>query len=109
MSFTFTIDPISYKQEMNKINKMLAAAADSGKPIVDPAQMKPKPKEFISVKTMTREEIPANQLERIVQSMLKNFREESYHTNEILIKDLLSKHFLWTNQASELLQMFKEE
>ena len=41
--------------------------------------------------------------------MLINFKEENYHTNEVLIKDLLSKNSLWSNQAFELLQMFKEE
>ena len=36
LTFTFALDPVAYKQEMTKINKMIAAAADSGKPIVDP-------------------------------------------------------------------------
>jgi len=39
---------------MGKINKMLVAAADNGKPITNPALMKPKPKENVSVKTMMR-------------------------------------------------------
>jgi len=66
LTFNFALDPHSYKAEMSKINKMLTAAAESGKPITNPAQMKPKPKEFISVKTMSREEAPATQFERVV-------------------------------------------
>ena len=88
---------------------MVAAAADSGKPITDPARMKPKPKEFVSVKTMSKAEMPSNHLERIVQNMLKNYKEENYHTNEVIIKDLLSKNSLWANQATELIQLFKNE
>ena len=41
--------------------------------------------------------------------MIKNYREESWHTNEVIVKDLLSKYSLWANQAVDLLQMFKEE
>jgi len=52
--FNFALDPHAYKIELKKINNMIAAAADSGKPITDPKVMKPKPKEFISVKTMSR-------------------------------------------------------
>ena len=47
--------------------------------------------------------------EKLARDMLKNYREENYHTNEIIIKDLLSKQSLWTNQAYELLRTFKEE
>jgi len=45
---------------------MLAAADATGKPITDPTRMKPKPKEFVSVKTMSRSEVPATHLERVV-------------------------------------------
>ena len=55
--FNFALDPHAYKQEQAKINKMLAAAAESGKPVTDPSKMKPQPKEFISAKTMSREEL----------------------------------------------------
>jgi len=41
--------------------------------------------------------------------MLKNYKEENFHTNEVIIKDLLSKNSLWSNQAYELLFTFKEE
>ena len=47
--------------------------------------------------------------EKIVRDMLKNYRDENYSTNEIIIKDLLTKQSLWTNQAFELLRTFKEE
>ena len=40
--------------------------------------------------------------------MLINYRDENYHTNEVIMKDLLSKNSLWTNQAYELLYAFKE-
>ena len=58
--FNFTLDPHAYKAEMSKINKLLAAAADSGKPITNPVLMKPKPKENISVKTMARAQTQAS-------------------------------------------------
>ena len=35
--------------------------------------------------------------------MLKNFKEENYHTNEVIVRDLLSKHMLWASQASQIL------
>ena len=54
LTFTFALDPHVYKQEMSKINKLVAAAADSGKPITDPNKLKPKPKEFITAKTLSR-------------------------------------------------------
>lgn len=41
--------------------------------------------------------------------MLKNYKEENFHTNEVIVKDLLSKNSLWSNQAYELLFTFKEE
>ena len=41
--------------------------------------------------------------------MVKNYREENYHTNEVIMKDLLSKSSLWTNQAYQLLYTFKEQ
>ena len=41
--------------------------------------------------------------------MVKNYREENYHTNEVVIRDLLTKHSLWANQAYELLYCFKEQ
>ena len=39
---------------MKKINKMIAEAESAGKPIADPKALKPAPKEFVSVKTMSR-------------------------------------------------------
>ena len=107
--FNFALDPHAYKTEMKKINTMIAAAADSGKPIIDPKALKPKPKEFISVKTMSRTRAQPSHFERLAHNMLKNYREENYHTNEVIMKDLLSKNSLWTNQAYELLYTFKEE
>ena len=109
LNFTFALDPHAYKQEQNKINKLIAAAAEKGKPITDPAKLKPMPKEFVSVKTMSRADVPHNQLQRVVQNMLRNYKEENFHTNEVIIKDLLSKYSLWANQATSLLQMFQEE
>lgn len=107
--FNFTLDPHAYKQEMSKINKMLAAAAESGKPITNPTMMKPKPKENVSVKTMTRAQTETSQFERLATNLIKNYQEENYHTNEVVIKDLLSKNSLWANQAFEILFTFKEE
>mmetsp|Transcript_24955 Transcript_24955/g.33430 ORF Transcript_24955/g.33430 Transcript_24955/m.33430 type:complete len:116 (-) Transcript_24955:1126-1473(-) len=97
LNFTFALDPHAYKQEMSKINKMLTAAADSGKPVTDPTKMKPQPKEFVSVKTMSRVEVPHSQLQRVFQNMLQNYKDENWHTNEVIIKDLLSKHSLWAS------------
>lgn len=49
LEFTFVTDPHSYKKEMRAISKVLAAAEASGKPITNPSQLKPQPKEIISV------------------------------------------------------------
>ena len=106
--FTFTLDPHAYKQEMSKINKLIAAAEASGKPIKDPKALKPKPKENISAKTMSRAQAQPSQFERLASNMVKNYREENYRTNEVVMKDLLTKHSLWANQAYELLYTFKE-
>ena len=37
LTFNFALDPPSYKAEQSKINKMLTAAAEKGKPITNPA------------------------------------------------------------------------
>lgn len=94
---------------MSKINKMLTAAADAGKPITDPQKMKPKPKEFISIKTMSRVPTSNQQFDRIITSLLKNYREENFQQNEVIVKDLLSKNCVWAHQANEMLYCFKEE
>ena len=54
LTFNFALDPHAYKLEMKKINKMIAEAESAGKPIADPKALKPAPKEFVSVKTMSR-------------------------------------------------------
>ena len=108
LAFNFALDPHAYKQEMSKINKMLTAAADSGKPIKDPALMKPKPKEFITVKTMSKSQATPAQIERLAQNLLKNYKEENFHANEVIIKDLLSKSSIWADQAFELLYPFRD-
>ena len=41
--------------------------------------------------------------------MIKNFKEENVKTNEIIVKDLLSKNSLWSYQAFQLLYLFKEQ
>ena len=50
LEFIFATDPVSFKKEMSAINKKIAAAEAAGKPIKDPAQLKPKPKEPLSQK-----------------------------------------------------------
>jgi hypothetical protein len=59
--------------------------------------MKPTPKEFITVKTMSRTEASKGQIERIAHNLLKNYKEENNHANEVIIKDLLSKNSLWAS------------
>ena len=54
LTFTFALDPHAFKKEMSAINKLVAAAAETGKPITDPAKLKPKPKEFVTAKTLSR-------------------------------------------------------
>ena len=58
---------------MSKINKMLTAAADSGKPVTNPILMKPRPKENVSVKTMARAQTESSQFERLASNMIKNY------------------------------------
>jgi hypothetical protein len=41
LEFNFVCDPHQYKKEMRAISKVVAAAEASGKPITDPAQLKP--------------------------------------------------------------------
>ena len=94
---------------MSKINKMINAAADAGKPITDPKQMKPKPRELVTVKNMSREPASAPQFERLIQNLIKNYREENYAQNEVILRDLLSKNSLWSSQAYQLLHTFKED
>jgi hypothetical protein len=52
LEFNFVCDPHQYKKEMRAISKVLAAAEAEGKPITDPKQLKPLPKEIISVQSM---------------------------------------------------------
>ena len=108
LTFTFALDPHAFKKEMSAINKLVAAAAENGKPITDPAKLKPKPKEFVTAKTLSRNLTQPTMFEKLVRDMLKNYRDENYSTNEVIIKDLLTKQSLWTNQAYELLRVFKE-
>lgn len=49
LEFYFTCDPHQYKKDMRAINKKLAAAEAEGKKITDVKQLKPAPKEIISV------------------------------------------------------------
>lgn len=70
--------------------------------------MKPKPKEFISTKTMSRPEASVHLIERISKNMLKNYKEENFTANEVLIKELVSKNSLWASQAHQLLYTCKD-
>ena len=52
---------------------------------------------------MGRPEAPATLIERISKNILKNYKEENFTANEVLIKDLVSKNSLWASQAHQLL------
>ena len=91
LTFTFALDPHAFKKEMSAINKLVAAAAETGKPITDPAKLKPKPKEFVTAKTLSRNLTQPTMFEKLVRDMIKNYRDENYSTNEVIIKDLLTK------------------
>ena len=54
LEFTFTIDPLAFKKEMQAINKKIAAAEAAGKPLKDPKDLKPVPKVPLSEKQMKR-------------------------------------------------------
>ena len=108
LDFIFTLDPVSYKKEQSAINKKIAAAEAAGKPIKDPAKLKPKPKEPLSEKSMSRTQASQSQYEKLVSTMIKNFRDEKDQSNEELIKAIQGKHSLWTNQAVDALMMFQD-
>lgn len=38
-----------------------------------------------------------SQIQRIAANLLKNYKLENYHANEVIIKDLLSKNSLWAS------------
>ena len=97
LEFNFTLDPVSFKAEMSKINKLAAAAAESGNPITDETKLRPKPKEMVSVKTLSRQDLNEGQFERLANTIVRNYREENDASNEDIIKDLISKHSLWTS------------
>ena len=54
LDFHFTIDPVAYKLEMQKITKMINAAEASGKPIKDKSVLEPVNKEIISTTNMAK-------------------------------------------------------
>lgn len=57
---------------------------------------------------MGRPEATAHLIERISNNMLKNYREENWTANEVLIKDLVSKNSIWASQAHQLLYTCKD-
>ena len=66
-------------------------------------------KEIISVTTMAKSDPTENQFERLLKTLLKNYKEEKYLENEQVIKDLQFKNIFWTNQAYQTLYVFKKD
>ena len=82
---------------MQKIQKMVNAAEAQGKPIKDKALLEPVQKEIISVTTMSKQDPSDPQFDRLIKTLLKNYKEEKYLDNEQVIKDLQFKNVFWTN------------
>ena len=76
---------------------MVNAAEAQGKPIKDRALLEPVSKEIISVTTMAKPDPTETQFERLIKTLLKNFKDEKFLENEQVIKDLQFKNVFWTN------------
>ena len=46
---------------------------------------------------MAKSDPTENQFERLLKTLLKNYKEEKYLENEQVIKDLQFKNIFWTN------------
>ena len=94
---------------MQKIQKMVNAAEAQGKPIKDRALLEPVSKEIISVTTMAKPDPTETQFERLIKTLLKNYKDEKFLENEQVIKDLQFKNVFWTNQVYQTLYVFKKD
>ena len=76
LEFHFTIDPTAYKQEMQRIQKMINAAEANGKPIKDKHLLEPVNKEIISTTNMAKPDASQTQFDRLMNTLIKNYRED---------------------------------
>ena len=88
LEFYFTIDPVAYKAEMQKITKMINAAEADGKPIKDSNLLKPVQKEIISTSNMSKPDATETQFDRLMKTLIKNFGRDKNVDNEEIIRDL---------------------
>ena len=77
LEFHFTVDPVAYKQETQRIQKMINAAEASGKPIKDKQLLEPVNKEIISTTNMAKPDASPTQFDRLMNILIKNYREDN--------------------------------
>ena len=94
LEFNFVSDPHAYKKELRAISKAVAAAEASGKPITDPSQLKPQPKEIISVTSLEKPIADQEQFEKFTQLLLKNLRDEMHTNNLESVRDFVQRFSL---------------
>ena len=108
MEFNFVTDPQAYKKELRLINKNVAAAEAAGKPITNPKQLKPQPREIISASSMEKPNVSLNQFQKLINILMKNYREEKFASNQEAVRDFVQSNSLTTRQAVEVLRFFKD-
>ena len=85
-----------------------------GKPPDKNAPPVPKPlppaKEIITADFMAREDFSNESFERLAKIILKNLEDgDNQKGNMEVIKDVINKNCLWSNQASQVLSSFTDQ
>ena len=85
-----------------------------GKPPDKNAPPVPKPlppaKEIITAEFMAREDFSNESFERLAKIILKNLEDgDNQKGNMEVIKDVINKNCLWSNQASQVLSSFTDQ
>jgi hypothetical protein len=114
LDFIFTCDPVTFKKEQIKMQRALAESeTKGGKPPDKNAPPVPKPlppaKEIITADFMAREDFSNESFERLAKIILKNLEDgDNQKGNMEVIKDVITKNCLWSNQASQVLSSFTD-
>ena len=73
---------------MQKIQKMVNAAEAAGKPIKNKSLLEPASKEIISAKNMSKPDASQTQFDRLMTTLIKNYKEDKVENNVEILRDL---------------------
>jgi hypothetical protein len=109
LTFTFTTDPKEYKKEMSKIAKEAAALDPNDPKAKELLAKKPQPKDLITLAKVSKEPISDQAFEHIVMILIQNYKEHNTTSNISAVVEATGQGSYWSNQATEILKLFKDE